>query len=217
MSSVRILAGHRLSSLKSVLFSSEPLGKCRDRTSNVPVPLVSEPFTLHYPSNSLGVKHPSGAYDQIFIIVRQLRVCWCGALSLTRERVCRLRFLLVLASAVTLGPQSLGTRDHILQSQIRDFPFRRLVRLAGLRWRYSPPPPHGLTGSSQSQSYLATGGSPPISLSWHQAPWDSRLGICFPQLNPCGISPYVTSSLTGRCVCLLWMCLAFRQAYISHI
>jgi hypothetical protein len=36
----------------------------------------------------LGVKHPSGAYDQIFITVRQLRVCWCGAPSLTRGRVC---------------------------------------------------------------------------------------------------------------------------------
>jgi hypothetical protein len=30
-----------------------------------------------------------------------------------------------------------------LLSQIRDFPFRRLLRLAGLRWRYSTPPPHG--------------------------------------------------------------------------
>jgi hypothetical protein len=25
------------------------------------------------------------------------------------------------------------------------FPFRRLLRLAGLRWRYSTPPPHGMT------------------------------------------------------------------------
>jgi hypothetical protein len=32
----------------------------------------------------LGIKHVSGAYDQIFISVRQLQVCWCGALSLTR-------------------------------------------------------------------------------------------------------------------------------------
>jgi hypothetical protein len=36
-----------------------------------------------------------------------------------------------------------GTRNHILLSQIRDFPFCRLLRLAGLRWRYSTPPPHG--------------------------------------------------------------------------
>jgi hypothetical protein len=28
----------------------------------------------------LGVKHPSGSYDQIFITVRQLRVCKCGTL-----------------------------------------------------------------------------------------------------------------------------------------
>jgi putative component of toxin-antitoxin plasmid stabilization module len=38
----------------------------------------------------LGIKHPSGAYDQIFITVRQLQACWCGALSLTRGWVCRL-------------------------------------------------------------------------------------------------------------------------------
>jgi hypothetical protein len=38
----------------------------------------------------LGIKHPSGAYNQIFITTRQLRVSWCGALSLTRGRACRL-------------------------------------------------------------------------------------------------------------------------------
>jgi hypothetical protein len=31
----------------------------------------------------LGIKHPPGAYDQIFVTVRQLRVCWCGSLSLS--------------------------------------------------------------------------------------------------------------------------------------
>jgi hypothetical protein len=64
--------------------------------------------------------------------------------SLTRGRVCRLQLLLLaLASAVILGPETRGTRDHILLSQIRDFHFRRLLRLAGLQWRYSTPPPHG--------------------------------------------------------------------------
>jgi hypothetical protein len=41
------------------------------------------------------------------------------------------------------GPESLGNRDHILLSQIWDFPFRRLLRLAGSRWKYSTPPPRG--------------------------------------------------------------------------
>jgi hypothetical protein len=91
---------------------------------------------------SLGIKQPSGAYDQIFITVRQLWVCWCGALCLTRGRVCRLQLLLALASAVILGSQSGGTHDDILLSQIQNFPFRRFLRLAGLRWRYSTPPPH---------------------------------------------------------------------------
>jgi hypothetical protein len=79
--------------------------------------------------------------------VWQLRVCWFGAPSLTRGRVCPLRLLLALASAVIFGSESRGTRDHILLSQIRDFPFRRLLRLTGLQWRYSTPPPHGLTAA----------------------------------------------------------------------
>jgi hypothetical protein len=94
-------------------------------------PTVSRPVCLR-------MKHPSGAYDPIFIAVRQLRVCWCGALSLRRGRVCRLQLLLALASAVIFGSKSRGARDHI-----RDFLFRHLLRLAGSRWRYSTPPPHG--------------------------------------------------------------------------
>jgi hypothetical protein len=90
----------------------------------------------------LGIKHPSGAYDHIFITVRQLRVCWCGAPSLTKTRVCPLQLLLVLASAVIFRSDSRWTRDHILLSHIRDFPFRRLLRLVGLRWRYPTLPPN---------------------------------------------------------------------------
>jgi hypothetical protein len=41
-----------------------------------------------------------------FFTVRHLRVCWCGAPSLTIGRVCRLQLLLDLASAVILGSES---------------------------------------------------------------------------------------------------------------
>jgi hypothetical protein len=51
--------------------------------------------------------------------------------------------LLTLASVVFLGSESLSALDHMLLSQIWDFRFRRLLRLAGSRWRYSSPPPHG--------------------------------------------------------------------------
>jgi hypothetical protein len=42
--------------------------------------------------------------------------------SLTRDRVCRLQLLLVLASAVIHRSESRGTYDRILLSQIRDSP-----------------------------------------------------------------------------------------------
>jgi hypothetical protein len=38
----------------------------------------------------LGIKRPFGAYDQIFITVWRLQAFWCGALSLTRGRICHL-------------------------------------------------------------------------------------------------------------------------------
>jgi hypothetical protein len=79
-----------------------------------------------------------------------------------RGWVCRLQLLLAVSSAVILGSESRGTRDHILMSPTRDspkpggpgpciyiprqqddpvippftgFPFRRLLILAKLRWR----------------------------------------------------------------------------------
>jgi hypothetical protein len=79
-----------------------------------------------------GIEHPSGAYDRLFITLRQLRFCFCGAPALTRGRVCLLCMLLVLGSADLLGSQSLWSRDHILLSQSWDFPLRRLLRIAGV-------------------------------------------------------------------------------------
>jgi hypothetical protein len=59
-------------------------------------PTVSRPVYL-------GIRHSSEAYDQIFILVWQSLVCWFGAPSLTRGRVCRLQLLLAFASAVIFG------------------------------------------------------------------------------------------------------------------
>jgi hypothetical protein len=60
---------------------------------------------------------------------------------------------------------------------------------------------------SQSQSHFTTGGLPPISSSWRQAPWDLRQ-------DTCGYSPYVTSSLTREWVCRLLLLLVLASAVI---
>jgi hypothetical protein len=129
-------------------------------------PTISRPVCL-------GIKPPSGAYDQIFITIRQLLVCWCGALSLRRVRVCRLQLLLALASAVILGSESRGTRDHILLSQGWDFTFCRLLRLAGLRWRYSTPPPHGMC------QRLTVGQSVCFGVSWSDIYYCLTVAVLF--------------------------------------
>jgi hypothetical protein len=66
---------------------------------------------------------------------------------------------------------------------------------------------------SQSQSHFTTGGLPPISSSWPQAPWDSRRAFFF-QLNTCFHSPYVTFSLTRGWVCSIQLLLAFASTLI---
>jgi hypothetical protein len=94
----------------------------------------------------------------------QLRSCSCGAPSITRGRVGFLYMMLALASAVVLGSESLETWDHILLSQIRDFPFRRLLRLAGSRWRYSTPPPHAFSRNLSLSLTLRPTVSRPVCL-----------------------------------------------------
>jgi hypothetical protein len=54
------------------------------------------------------------------------------------------RYCWPLPGAVFLG--------SILLSPIWDFPFRRLLRLAGSRWRYSTPPPHGFKKKEKKNS-----------------------------------------------------------------
>jgi hypothetical protein len=103
------------------------------------------------------------------ITFRQLRVCWCREPSLTRGPVCSFHLWLDIARAVFLGSEPYGTHEHTSLSLFlklpqpggpgsctyfhqeqggpvippgTGFPFRRLSRLAGLRRRYSNPPPH---------------------------------------------------------------------------
>jgi hypothetical protein len=73
--------------------------------------IVSEPVCLV-------VRHPFGARDQIFITIKQLQIYWCAMPYMTRGRVCTLQLLL----AVILRSESLGTHEHILLSQIQNFP-----------------------------------------------------------------------------------------------
>jgi hypothetical protein len=62
-----------------------------------------------------------------FNIVRQLRICWCGAPSLTRSCVCSFQILLGTASAGFRRSESHRTHEHILLS-----PFLRLPQHAEL-------------------------------------------------------------------------------------
>jgi hypothetical protein len=69
-------------------------------------------------SVSLGVEPHLGLMTRYLLLLHSYGLVFCGAPSLTRGRVCLLNMLLVLASAVFLGSESLGIRDHILLSQI---------------------------------------------------------------------------------------------------
>jgi hypothetical protein len=83
-------------------------------------------------------------------------------------------------------PGGPGPRIHVAQGQVgpiippgTGFPFLRLLRLAGLRWRYSTPPTRGDERLSKSQNYFTIDVLPSISSSWRQAPWGSRPEIFF--------------------------------------
>jgi hypothetical protein len=69
-------------------------------------PTVNQPICL-------GIKHASGAYDQILITVRQLRVFLCVAPYLTRGRICSSKLLLDLASAVIFTTVKISGTYHV--------------------------------------------------------------------------------------------------------
>jgi hypothetical protein len=65
----------------------------------------------------------------------------------------------------------------------------------------------------ERETYFTTGGLRPISSSWRQALWDSRPDL-FLQLNTCGYSLYVTSSLMRGWLCCLKLLLVLASAVI---
>jgi hypothetical protein len=156
----------------------------------------------------LGVKHPSGAYEQIFIIVRQLRYCSRGALSLTRERVCRLQLLLALASQSFSGPSPAGLvtifyclRFEILPTWRARFPY---LNTLGTGWP-SYRPRHWVYVQSSKFKVTLRLAVYRQSVLLGVKPLETHDERLFFQLNSCGNSPYVTASLTRRWVCLLWI------------
>jgi hypothetical protein len=66
-----------------------------------------------------------------------------------------------------------------------------------------------ISSGKKCQSQFTTGGYPPISSSW-RPPVSARRPEIFSELNPCGQSPYVTSSLTRRWVCLSFVKCTYR-------
>jgi hypothetical protein len=109
-----------------------------------------------------------------------------------RERVCRLQLLLVLDNVVILGSEFCGTRDHILLSQIRGFPFRGLLRLAGLRRRYSNPPTHGKDAPKNLVSLISRRHGPRIKFSSSIVAPIIFIGTClFAKASPSNGSVYL--------------------------
>jgi hypothetical protein len=115
LSQVKVTLRLTVSVSQSVLVSSPHLGPLSVKVK-VKVTLrltVSQPV-------SLGVESHLELMTRYLLLCDSYGLVFCGAPSLTRGRVCLLYTLLVLASAVFLGSESLGTRDRILLSQIWD-------------------------------------------------------------------------------------------------
>jgi hypothetical protein len=85
---------------------------------------------------------PSGAHYQIFITVTVLFL-W-GALPNERTSLSFLYAAGPCQRSLSRVRVPWDSRPYFM-SQIWDFPFRRLLRLAESRWRYSTLPPHGIS------------------------------------------------------------------------
>jgi hypothetical protein len=115
-----------------------------------------------------------------------------------RGRVCRLQLLLALASAVILGSESRRLATIFLLSQFRDFPFRRLLRLTGLRPRLhtgyegivkkfseKPDKGEGRVGAFRPQDFLA-------SFTFHTRSTPRKRKYCDRERNRSGHASRIT-------------------------
>jgi hypothetical protein len=104
-----------------------PLGKCRLRckTSRVESYITTDGLSANLSWN----KAPTWGLRPDFYCCQTVAGLFMWGALLTRGCVNGLQLLVAFASTVILGSESQKTRCHILLSQIRDFPFCRLLRL----------------------------------------------------------------------------------------
>jgi hypothetical protein len=113
--------------------------------------LVSRPVFL-------GIKPPSGAYDQIFNIDRPLRVCLYGAPSLTRGWVYRLQLPLSSPAQSFLRPSPAGLMTTFYCLRFETHPTWRTRSLylypPGTGWPVIPPGTGLLLCLTNSYSFI---------------------------------------------------------------
>jgi hypothetical protein len=120
-----------------------------------------------------------------------------------RGWVCHLQLLLALASAFILSSEFRGTHNHILQSQIRDFLLCRLLWLAGLRWKYLTPPPHGL-GNTENTAFDRSSVVALDLMPWEQVCLRrcySAKGVYICLLGICCLAADVVALFVSRSIC----------------
>jgi hypothetical protein len=103
-------------SQQQLLYRSSPVNhSCQSQSS----------ITTDGQSASVLVTHHRPATNvspSFFNYFRQLRICWCGAPSLTRSQVCSFQFLLDIANAAFLRSEFHGTHERMLLSLLFRLP-----------------------------------------------------------------------------------------------